>query len=341
MYNILIVKKGALGDVVRTSYFARALRRKYGQDLRLSWLTSTQGLPLLRYNPHIDLLTDNVHDLGQFRFDTIYSLDDEQQTLKEVSSLQTKTLTGAYLRSGGEATYSQDAAEWFDMGLLSRLGKEKADILKRNNKRSHAEIFGDIFCVDDVVPEFFGAQTADTEAIHAPDAGKIRIGINPFAGGRWKSKQLQLPELLSLIEQLLAKEFCQHLCLLGAGSDYDSNCRIAASYKSHRLAVAFTDTSVLELAKEIADLDLLITSDSLALHLAVAQHVPIVAFFAPTSAVEIDLFGRGVKVVSTSADYCSYRSDADNSSITAKRLLTATEALLRSNRTFAVTAPDS
>jgi heptosyltransferase-2 len=57
------------------------------------------------------------------------------------------------------------------------------------------------------------------------------------------------------------------------------------------------------------------------MHLAIAQDVPTLAFFAPTSAVEIDGFGRVQKVVSTAPDYCSYRSDADNSSVTAGRLL--------------------
>jgi heptosyltransferase-2 len=77
----------------------------------------------------------------------------------------------------------------------------------------------------------------------------------------------------------------------------------------------------------ISALDLLITSDSLALHLGIAQRIPCTAFFAPTSAAEIDSFGLVVKVLSTSADYCSYRSLADNSSITASRILTAASGL--------------
>jgi heptosyltransferase-2 len=61
------------------------------------------------------------------------------------------------------------------------------------------------------------------------------------------------------------------------------------------------------------------------MHLAVAQGVGTIAFFAPTSAVEIDDFKRVTKIVSSAADYCSYRRDADNSSITAARLLEAVQ----------------
>jgi heptosyltransferase-2 len=46
-------------------------------------------------------------------------------------------------------------------------------------------------------------------------------------------------------------------------------------------------------------------------------------FFAPTSSAEIGVFNTGVKVESLSNDYCSYRPDADNSTITAKRILDA------------------
>jgi heptosyltransferase-2 len=77
----------------------------------------------------------------------------------------------------------------------------------------------------------------------------------------------------------------------------------------------------------------MVSSDSLAMHLAIAQDIPTVAFFSPTSAAEIDGFGRLVKVASTAGDYCSYAKDADNSSITHERLLSAL-ALLQKQHAF-------
>jgi heptosyltransferase-2 len=321
--RILIVKKGALGDVVRTSYFAGALRRKHGSELQLHWLTSRQALPLLQHNPHMDFVTDRIEDLRNVVYDRIFSLDDEGEILEEVRLLSSSKLTGAYLDSAGQATYTHDSAEWFDMGLLSKLGKKKADRIKRQNTRSHAEIFSDIFGVSDVAPEFFnGTQNRLSGPVERDDKRK-KIGINPFAGGRWKSKQLRANELQRLVEVLLAANSCIEISLIGGGVDYESNCRLADSFENRRVRAVFTDDRVLQLANAIGGLDLLITSDSLALHLAVAQNIPFVAFFAPTSAAEIDTFGRGIKVISTASDYCSYRSDADNSSITAERLLSA------------------
>jgi len=115
--------------------------------------------------------------------------------------------------------------------------------------------------------------------------------------------------------------------LLGAGSDRDRNLSIARKFPSDRLRVADTDSSVLRLAAVIRSSNALISSDSLALHLGISQRVPFVSFFAPTSAAEIDTFGAGIKVISTASDYCSYRRDADNSSITADRLMDAFNTL--------------
>jgi heptosyltransferase II len=56
---------------------------------------------------------------------------------------------------------------------------------------------------------------------------------------------------------------------------------------------------------------------------ALARGVRTVAFFAPTPAAEIDLFGIGEKVVSTAPDAGSFRPDADTSSLTAERIAAA------------------
>jgi heptosyltransferase-2 len=327
--HILIVKHGALGDVVRTSYFARALREKLGDGLRLSWLTAPASAPLLRFNPHLDDLWTSFAEAQLFRYDRIYSLDDERDVLEGVARLDAAAITGALLRDG-QAVYTDDAAGWFDMGLLSRFGKTRADELKKLNTRGHAEIFSELFDVAGVQPHFFGSPRLERWAEKAL-AGQARIvGINPFAGGRWPSKELRLPELNALINAIVAGESafgpgCAVL-LVGAGGDHARNLELAEARPGAPILVPNTDDSVLRLAALVGRLQAMITSDSLAMHLAIAQRVPTVAFFAPTSAPEIDAFALVQKVVSTAPDYCSYRKDADNTSVTARRILDSLRA---------------
>lgn len=322
--QILVVKHGALGDVVRTSYFARALRDNWGADLRLSWITAPGSVPLLRFNPDIDDLWTSFAEAQPFRYDRVFSLDDEREALEGVARLDTAAITGALLQDGRPG-YTDDAAGWFDMGLLSRFGKTRADQLKRLNSRGHGEIYCELFGVPSVRPGFHGSARLERWAADLLRPHGRVVGINPFAGGRWPSKELRLPELERLIDALLAgdtplgKDLT--VMLIGAGADHGRNLEIAARRPGARLLVPNTDDSVLRLAALIGRLRYMITSDSLAMHLAIAQQVPTLAFFAPTSAAEIDDFGRLAKVVSTAADYCSYRKDADNTSITAPRIL--------------------
>ena len=324
--HILIVKTGALGDVVRTSYFARALKKKYGSILKLSWLTAPDAEPLLRYNSFIDEIHTSFDECRQQCYDRIYSLDDDYVVLEGVSRLNAAAITGAYL-DHGHPTYTDDARAWFDMGLLSRYGKHRADELKKQNQRGHAEIFSEIFGVPNVEPYFENDPHMVEWARKTYGDESFLIALNPYAGSRWPSKALPETELRKLIRFLLEWEPPNfkptRLVLVGAGEDRLRNEALVRDFLSDQIEVANTDESVLRLAALIGTADVLISSDSLPLHLAIAQRIPFVAFFAPTSAAEIDSFGLGVKVCSTAPDYCSYRRDADNRSLTAERIFEA------------------
>ena len=144
------------------------------------------------------------------------------------------------------------------------------------------------------------------------------------------SKKLSTGRTIELVGELRRRlsERASFL-LLGGRNEAERNAAILAELDGQApLIDSGTDNSVLEFASLIDRLDLLISSDSLALHIAVARKVPVIAFFAPTSAAEIELYGRGQKVQSLSPDYCSYRSDADTSTLTAERLADAAERVL-------------
>jgi heptosyltransferase-2 len=119
--------------------------------------------------------------------------------------------------------------------------------------------------------------------------------------------------------------------VLGGGEEEARNEQILEGLRSEGLAAVGggSRNSLHEFAALVSRCDLAITSDSLCLHVAIARRVPVVAFFAPTSAPEIELYGLGEKVVSTAPDQCSYRPDADNSTITPDRLVEAALKALR------------
>ena len=322
--NLLIIKHGALGDVVRTSYFLPGLARKYGESIRIFWLTSAAAVDLLRHHPQLYRITTDTSELMHTEFDCVISLDDEHEAASTATRLKTKQLIGAY-ESSGTIVYTPDSTFWFDMGLISRYGKLEADRLKKENSRSHADIFSEILGITIDKGVFYNDPLIEQRWQQRMDPDSFHIGINPFAGNRWPAKDLRMEELRKLVPALLDFEAAGKPVIIYFFSEGDDRKRLEElnSAFGRRVEVLDTSASVLDFAAAIKVMDYLITSDSLGLHLAIAQSVRNLSFYAPTSAAEIDTFGTGIKLCSSSSDYCSYRKDADNSSISAERLLDA------------------
>ena len=329
MKRILIIKHGALGDVIRTSYVLRPLKKRF-PDAHVTWVTKSAAAPLIQNHPDVDrifLHDQRIEDPRHFAalaaapFDWVISLDDELDSNYFLNYLEIKKLSGTYIE-GGCATYTDDVAEWFDMGLISKLGKAKADELKLQNQSGHAEIFARMLGLTPFKPELFISAPGSLPLVAMAGA---RVGLNLSAGKRWPAKTLRLNEAVTLVRQLGRAYPRASLALLGGSDDLEYNEKLRAEASNSDLNV-IEPGSLATFAARIKALDLLITSDSMALHMAIAQGVPSLSFFSATSAVEIDTFGVGQKIRSHAPDYCSYKPDADNSTITAARLMHAIES---------------
>ena len=338
--NILIIKFGALGDVIRTSYILPGLFKKCDNP-KIYWITAPESFDLLRFNPYIyTIMTPNfnMHHLKGILFDLVISLDDEREVLKTIESIDYKELFGAYL-SDNQPAYTGSASAWFNMGLISRFGKATADKLKKENTREHNEILAEMLGIEINGPIFFNSPLIEKRMSKRFNDAYFNNGINSSAGARWVSKQLSMYETITLIEKLLSlkaagKQTC--IYLLGGEEEQERHAAIKKAIASERLIDSGTDNSLLEFAAIIKHCDYVITTDSLALHLAISQKVRNLSFFAPTSSEEIGTFGTGVKIASLSDDYCSYRTDADNSTITATRLFDKMTEHLRAHSVTAI-----
>lgn len=322
---IVVIKFGALGDVVRTSYFCEALIKRFGSK-NLVWVTSKQSADLLRFNPFVSKIICPPQDELPVEAEVVISLDDELESVTLAGRIRSKKLIGAYLDESNSISYSNDSSLWFDMGLISKFGKEKADALKKENLLGHAEIFSKIFDVPMISPSFYGNSFKERVDRERRSGIDFLIGINPFAGKRWVSKQMpadELGRLLSVLDDVCdrSKDVIIKCWLLSDKSNFDEAADFVSKYRN--IDLVDTSSSVHDFAAAIKATDYLISADSLGLHLAIAQGIPSLSFFAPTSAPEIDTFGLGVKVSSNSDDYCSYKPNCDNSSITGDRVISS------------------
>jgi heptosyltransferase-2 len=350
--DVLIQKTAALGDVLRTTSILPGLAATV-PGARITWLTAPGAVDLVRTHPLVHAVeTVDVRDradveraaarLARTEWTRVISLDDEEPLCALASRLRTAQLSGAFLDARGRRAYTPDVAPWFDMGLLSVHGKAEADRRKVQNTKSHPQIYAEMLGIPMGRPRLeltaeardFGRGFARR---HALAQRRPVIGLNTGAGGRWTSKQLPVERTVELARYLAERlPAGTTFVVLGGDSEAERNARIldglARAGLGARAVDAGTANPLLDFAAIVGQCDLLITSDSLALHLAVALDVPLVAFFAPTSAAEIELYGLGRKVSSTAPDACSYRTDADTRSLTAERLGGAALAVLARGR---------
>ncbi len=135
----LIVKLGATGDVVRTTPL---LKRLGG---RVTWLTAGKNKVLLESVPG-DLRCfswEERSDALDTAYDLVLNLEDTLEIAQFLKKLSFNQLFGAYAGPQETLLYTEDSRQWFDLSLISRFGRQKADGLKFRNRSSYQDLILD------------------------------------------------------------------------------------------------------------------------------------------------------------------------------------------------------
>jgi len=307
--QILIIKLGALGDVLRTTSILKGLKEKY-PDAKITWVTKANALDLLKDNKDLDNLytSDN---LKKQNFDLIINLDDEIEACKLATDLDKKELIGAYLEND-KPTYTDSSSKWFDMGLISKFGKQKADELKKLNKKSYQQIIGEILDIKIDKPilnlskenKNFAEKFAKKNNIKE---GDLVIGLNTSAGKRWKLKSLSIEKTAELANKILNAK----ILLFGGPEETERNNKIKEL--APKIIDAGCNNSLLDFAALVNLCNVLVASDSLAMNIGLALNKKTIVFFGPTSYEEIELYGNGKKILPKMECICCYKKECDKS----------------------------
>ncbi len=299
--RILVIKLDALGDVLRTTCILDALHAAH-PGARLEWLTCENATPLFDNNP----LVHRVHafpgcawlPLLAGRYDLVVNLDSSPVSAQLASMARTQKLVGFRWNADGHVEPANAAArEWFEMGLF--------DDIKLANRKTYQQIALEI-CGLPTSHRPLHLHLGDHERGWAREqgarmgilAGVPVVGLNTGASARWPHKKWTEEGYVELVRRMASMDAGKPFVLLFGGNDErERNDRIVAATDG---ACINTGTSH-DLRKFFALLDLcdvVVTGDTLALHAAAALGKRVVALFGPTSSAEIDLYGRGRKLVS-------------------------------------------
>ena len=221
--NVLIIKLGATGDMVRTTPLLSHLS---GQ---ITWLTAAKNITLL------ENLTDNLRcfsweeraNVLDSHYDLAINLEDTVDVAQFLRTIECREIFGAYLGSDNSVTYTASSRRWFDLSLISSYGRRRADELKLLNRQTYQEM---IF--EGLGFRFAGETYLVPEPIETGLSGDVAIAAD--AGPVWPMKKWAyydelkqrlenhgltvnaLPQRASLLEHL--SDVRNHCCLIGGDS---------------------------------------------------------------------------------------------------------------------------
>lgn len=120
-------------------------------------------------------------------------------------------------------------------------------------------------------------------------------------------KRWRLDGFVWLAKQLKKKYPKNGVLLYGGPEERELMPALAKQLKGAALPTG-TENTLRQFASLVGLADVMVTGDTLALHVAVASGKKVVAYFGPTSDTEIDLYGRGEKVLPLSPCQCYYQN---------------------------------
>jgi len=300
--NVLIIKLGATGDVVRTTPL---LRRLSGS---VTWITAAKN------GVFLDGLADNLRHFSweararalDIPYDLAINLEDSLEVARFLKSVRPAEIFGAYADSSKRLRYTDNSKCWFDLSLISSYGRQEADGLKLLNRQTYQEL---IF--DGLGFRFAGETYLLPEPIETELSGDVAIAAD--AGPIWPMKEWayyrDLQEALEnqeLIVNVLPKR-----------------------------------SSLLEHLSDVQNHRCLVSGDSLPMHFALGTRTHCVTLFTCTSPWEIYDYGVQTKIVSPLLEEFFYKRAYDERATTAisvQEVLSAVMAQLEASAPTAIRA---
>ena len=297
--NLLIIKLGATGDVVRTTPLLRRL------DGSVSWITAENNLALLQgIDPKVRCVSwENRKRVADTPYDLVINLEDDRETSSFLDELKFKRLFGAYLDSNGEPAYTADSRNWFDLSLISTYGREAADRLKLLNRRTYQELI------------FVGLGLGFSgERYYLPPARptglKGDVAISSSAGPVWPMKQWA----------------------------YYNDLKKELEAQGLKVNILQSRPTLLEHLADVQGHRCLVSGDSLPMHLALGSGVRCVSLFTCTSPWEIYGYGLQEKIVSPLLDKFFYKRGYNRNATTAISVERVKDAVMGQLDALAVSA---
>lgn len=242
MDQILIIKLGAMGDVLRTTPLLREIPERY----YVTWVTDKESVEMLGYVKRIDKIVAFDYDttfqeLKNNKYDWIFCFDEDQRAMNLMLTLD------------ADHKISWDKW-WLQMSIDNKT--------KKQNMHSYQ-----YWMFKSAGMDWHGQEYVLDWPVKVKRNVQKFVGLEMRVGEKWPTKNWKKWKEL---EKALIKE----------------------GYR----VVKFSQKNFWEYVQDINFCDIVVTPDTLTMHIALALKKKVVALFTSTSSPEIYDYGRMVKV---------------------------------------------
>lgn len=300
--QLLVIKLGAMGDVLRCKAILPALKNEH-PDSWIVWLTEA-GSEGLANDPLVDevraFTPEGLAALEGRHFVRLICLDKDPHAVALSAKLDAKK------RQGFAPTPYNTITVWNEAAMYAlRLGL--SDELKfKLNRKTMPQIVAEMAELPyrgeeyGLIVPYEDRSLADHRwrRMMIP-RGKRVIGLNTGCGPVFATKAWTHEGFSDFLRLVQAQDDLA-VVLLGGPREKGIHDLLTSQFRSmlgKQLFDSGTDNPLELFFALVERCDVVVTADSLAMHVAVALKRPVVAWFGPTCEQEVDLFGRGEKIV--------------------------------------------
>ncbi len=302
--NVLIIKLGAIGDVIRTTPLLERLRTER-PGARIWWLTLTPDVLPAGVDRKLRFDAASVAALLAIRFDLLINLDKDLEACALTARIDADVKKGFTLRDGICAPVDTDARHKFHTGIFD-------DLNKANTKHYVQEIFevcgfdwkGEEYVLD--LDRRFDLEGAAEENGIRIAADRPVIGLNTGCGGRWTSRLWPDAAWIELAVRL--REAGYQPLFLGGEQEHEKNLAFAAASDGLYLG----HFSLKDFIALMDRCDVIVSAVTMAMHLAIGLKKPLILFNNIFNRHEFELYGRGEILEPSKPCTCFFQATCRN-----------------------------
>ncbi len=262
-YNILIIKLGAMGDVIRTTPLLHRIKKEH-PAARIFWLSQYPDVLPEVVDWPLKFNLENLTWLQSLEFKLGINLDKDPEACALMEQLEINERFGFGLNQGMPAPVNDLAIDKFLTGI--------SDLKSRDNTVHYLEEIFSIAGWSYQEEEYILSESVANSSFETLKTDKKLIGLNTGCGERWTSRLWPEAHWVKLIK--LCQMDGYQVLLLGGPQEDEKNQRLAletgASYPGF--------FPIREFFNLVDRCDLVVSAVTMAMHVAIGLKKPLILF---------------------------------------------------------------